>query len=260
MLIHFYKYQGTGNDFIILNGWNSLPQLTYQQIRQLCDRHFGIGADGLMIIRPHQEFDFEMLYYNADGLPGSMCGNGSRCLVSFARRMGYIHNQCTFTAPDGVHEAKIIPDGWISVSMHDVKDATQLANGDYCLNTGSPHYIAWKNPDALDVVSEGKIIRNSDAYVKEGINVNFVAADRNTLRIRTYERGVEDETLSCGTGITAAVIAAVLSGRTDGKQGYTDVESRGGKLRVRFERKEQTFSAIRLEGPAVLTYEGIISI
>jgi diaminopimelate epimerase len=258
MQLHFYKYQGTGNDFIILDGWKSSPQLTYQQIAALCDRHFGIGADGLMIIRQQQNVDFEMLYFNSDGHPGSMCGNGSRCLVKFAWEMGYCGRSAIFNAPDGIHNAEILANGWVSVSMRDVHQVEKLANGDYSLDTGSPHYIAWKNPDTVNVFAEGRAIRNNDNYKAKGINVNFVESLDGYIRLRTYERGVEDETLSCGTGITASVIAAAEAGKIDKHRGVCEVKAKGGDLRVLFQHSDKGYTGIRLEGPAIKSFEGII--
>jgi diaminopimelate epimerase len=258
MQLHFYKYHGTGNDFIILDGWKSFPQLTYQQIGAMCDRHFGIGADGLMILRQQPDVDFEMLYYNSDGHPGSMCGNGSRCLVKFAREMGYCGTSAIFSAPDGLHTAELLENGWVSVSMRDVSHVEKLANGDYSLDTGSPHYIAWKNPDLVNVFDEGRAIRNSDSYKTKGINVNFVETSEGIVRLRTYERGVEDETLSCGTGITASVIAAAEAGKIDKSKGVCEVKAKGGDLRVLFQHSDKGYTGIRLEGPAIKIFEGII--
>jgi diaminopimelate epimerase len=260
MQLHFYKYHGTGNDFVILDTWKSDPQLTYQQIQVICDRHFGIGADGLMMIRPVNHADFEMLYFNADGKPGSMCGNGSRCLVHFAFSKGYCENQTTFLAPDGMHDAEFLPNGWVSVSMRDVNKIDVLPKGDIQLDTGSPHFIRWQNPEETNVVEEGKSIRYNDVYFEKGINVNFAEVENDIVSLRTYERGVEDETLSCGTGITATVIAAAFTNKIDRNKGYSDVQTKGGHLRVRFKYEEGVFTHLRLEGPAVKVFEGIIQL
>lgn len=261
MQLPFYKYQGAGNDFIILDGSEAQVQLTYQQISALCDRHFGIGADGLMIYRKSPEADFEMLYYNSDGYPGSMCGNGARCILRFVWDKQYCKSPCTFMAPDGKHDARLLRENnWISVSMKSVEQVEKLDNGDYCLDTGSPHYITWKNPDTTDVVKEGRGIRNSDRFREKGINVNFAEIKNDVLRLRTYERGVEDETLSCGTGVTASVIAAAASGKIDAAAGLCNVETRGGNLRVMFNQSNDIYTSVRLEGPAEKVFEGTINL
>jgi len=261
MHIQFYKYQGTGNDFIILdNRKEAYSNLTTDQIKSLCDRRFGIGADGLMLLNTKAPFDFEMKYYNADGRESTMCGNGGRCLVKFAYHSGIHRNSYLFTAVDGVHEAEIDLDGTVSLRMRDVYEVKHINGGDFVLNTGSPHYIKFVNGiDKVDVVKNGKQIRNSEMFVKEGINVNFVEhKDEDEIYVRTYERGVEDETLSCGTGVTAAALACYHN-----ETGYNDVTviTKGGKLSVEYDRVDDNFyKNIWLSGPAEKVYEGEIEL
>ncbi len=256
MQIHFYKYQGTGNDFIIIdNRSDQYSNLPIDQINFLCNRRFGIGADGLMLLNLKEGYDFEMKYYNADGKESSMCGNGGRCLVKFAYHQGIHKNTYLFTAIDGDHEAEIDLDGTVSLKMKDVPVIKSL-NGDFILNTGSPHYVKMVQDIAtMDVVKNGRAIRNSEAFKKDGINVNFVEhTGDDTIFVRTYERGVEDETLSCGTGVTAAALACYHN-----ENGFNDVmvETRGGKLNVEYDRyDDKSFNNIWLSGPAEKVFEG----
>ncbi len=206
MTINFYKYQGTGNDFIIIDNRDNTVKLTEQEIKKACERRKGIGADGLMLLNTLDGYDFEMKYYNSDGGESSMCGNGGRCMVKFAMDLGLIKMQYKFLAVDGEHEAYQDKSGWIFLKMQNV-DVVEKKHGDFILNTGSPHYIRpvsdiW----GLDFIKAAKEIRYNEAYAKEGINVNFVEDSGDKLYVRTYERGVEDETLSCGTGVTAAAL------------------------------------------------------
>ena len=259
MTLPFYKYQGTGNDFIILdNRTGNFTQLTSVQIAYLCDRRFGIGADGLMMLQLKDGYDFEMLYYNADGNEGSMCGNGGRCLVAFSKQMGVIDKTAAFLATDGFHEAVVKENGWVELKMKDVNSIEK--NADHAvLNTGSPHYIRWEKDIAKTAVyDEGKRIRNSPPFIKEGINVNFVQVHEDALSVRTYERGVEAETLSCGTGVTAAAIAA--SSATIGQQ-EQKILTPGGELKVKFEKiSDSSFENIWLCGPATFVFSGTIEL
>ena len=258
----FYKYQGTGNDFIMLDGRSKkflMP--SEEQINKLCHRQFGIGADGLIVILKHKQADFEMLYFNADGKPGSLCGNGGRCTIAFAKQLGIIKNKTKFMAYDGLHVGSIdIKTKLVTLKMNDVK---QIAfKGDaYELNTGSPHFVVFNQEvKNLDVFKEGRKIRNSKSYRAQGINVNFVAVHNNALYVRTYERGVENETLSCGTGITAASIAFALLNKTQKKYNIP-IETLGGTLQVSFKTINHThFTDIYLTGPAHLVYSGEINI
>ena len=253
----FYKYEGTGNDFILIDNRNGDLSLTSEVVQRLCDRHFGIGADGLMLLELVAGYDFKMVYYNSDGNESTMCGNGGRCIAAFARKLGLIHNMARFVAVDGEHTATIGDDGLVSLHMKDVADVENHA-GYSLLNTGSPHYIKWV-PDtaSINVVSEGRVIRNLPEFQPKGINVNFVARHNAKLAVRTYERGVEEETLSCGTGVTAAAIAS--TGNMTGEFSL-DVETRGGKLIVKF-TKHTPHSAthVLLIGPATFVFAGEIS-
>lgn len=259
MTIQFYKYQGAGNDFVILdNRSGAYSGLTEEQIRFLCDRRFGVGADGLMSINVHPEADFEMKYYNADGKDGSMCGNGGRCIISFANKCGIVGDKARFLAVDGMHEGVLLEDGWVDLKMNDI---SQVERGyDFAiLDTGSPHYVKYVDRlEEFDVVGKGKAIRNNERFAAAGINVNFVEYGSEALHIRTYERGVEDETLACGTGVTAAAI--VVAGNQN--IGYTiPVKARGGMLEVRYQKKDdQHFEDIWLSGPAKFVFEGSLSL
>lgn len=261
MNIHFYKYQGTGNDFVILdNRKGEFSTLTTEQINFICERRFGVGADGLMLLSEKPGYDFEMKYYNADGHEGTMCGNGGRCLVKFAYHVGIHKNTYLFSAIDGDHEAEIDLDGTVSLKMKDVNEIKSINGGDFILNTGSPHYIKMVNKlDSLDVFNLGKLIRNSPKFVEEGINVNFVEnTGDDEIAVRTYERGVEDETLSCGTGVTAAALACYHN-----ENGFNEVtvRTKGGKLSVEYDRTgDDNYKNIWLSGPAEKVYEGDIEI
>ena len=258
MNIKFRKYQGTGNDFVIIDNRDGLlSQLRTEQVAFLCNRKLGIGADGLMMLEEAEGFDFRMVYFNADGKEGSMCGNGGRCLVQFAHDLGIRKVKYLFIAVDGPHDAMIDPTGLIQLKMKDVSDVSENET-DLILNTGSPHYIRFvENLDETDVYAEGRKIRYNDTYAAEGINVNFVKRTERGIKIRTYERGVEDETLSCGTGATAAAIA---SSTQRGEQ-EIPVEVEGGSLAIRFDRtSEKSAENIWLIGPATFVFEGMIKI
>ncbi len=256
MEINFYKYQGTGNDFIILdNRDGKYNSLTDKEVNRMCNRHFGIGADGLMMLNQKPGYDFEMIYYNSDGRRGSMCGNGGRCIVKFASDQGILKSDYLFFAVDGDHEAAINDEGLVRLKMKDVNEIENY-KGDLLINTGSPHYIRFADEVLnIDVYSEGVAIRTSDDFVSEGINVNFVEQqDDDTILVRTFERGVEDETLSCGTGVTAAAIASYHN-----ENGFNDVtvNTRGGKLHVEYMRvSDEEYREIWLIGPAEKVFEG----
>jgi diaminopimelate epimerase len=257
MNIHFYKYQGTGNDFVILdNRENKYSTLTPDQVRRICDRRFGIGADGLMMLNLKPGYDFEMKYFNADGREGSMCGNGGRCMVKFVYHLGIHKDNYTFRASDGVHEAEIDTDGIVSLKMLPVKGVRKF-HGDMIINTGSPHYIKMI-PDVMniDVYKKGRDIRYSKEFEQEGINVNFVeqTEEPDKIIVRTYERGVEDETWSCGTGVTAAALACYHN-----ENGFNQVEIKtlGGHLTVKYDRlNDEEYDNIWLCGPAEKVFEG----
>ncbi len=258
MTNEFYKYQGTGNDFIIIDNRNKKIGLTEQQVNFLCDRKFGIGADGLMLLQEKKGYDFEMIYYNADGKLGSMCGNGSRCLTQFAFDSGIKKNHYSFIASDGDHEAAFDTNNWVRVKMIDVNEIDEYNDG-LIIDTGSPHYIKFvESIDNVDVYQEGKKVRYSDYFKIKGTNVNFVEKINSTsIKVRTYERGVENETLSCGTGVTAS---ALVNFYEDGFN-KINVETLGGKLAVEFEKVgENLFKNVWLCGPAAFVFKGKINI
>lgn len=257
MKIHFNKYQSTGNDFVVLDNRNGeYAGLTEKQVHFLCDRRFGIGADGLMMLNNHPSYDFEMIYYNSDGRPGSMCGNGGRSLVQFANDLGIKKSLYKFIASDGEHEAEIDEnDGIVSLKMKDVNNVDE-ERGDYILNTGSPHFVRIVNEvKDLDVFEEGREIRYNDTYKKDGINVNFVSVKGDyEIDVRTYERGVEDETYSCGTGVTAS---ALVCFHNENGFNNVNVHTKGGDLTVEYDRiDEDRYTNIWLCGPAKKVFEG----
>lgn len=259
MKITFYKYQGTGNDFVIIdNRQEFFPKNDTKLINFLCDRRFGIGADGLMLLENDNSTDFKMVYYNSDGNESSMCGNGGRCLVAFAQKVGVISNNASFIAVDGLHHASIEND-IVSLHMQDVNEIKTESNYTF-LNTGSPHHVQFEdNLETLDVKTEGSKIRYSDMYGKAGSNINFVKQiANNEFSIRTYERGVEDETLSCGTGATAVAIAMHTLGNAVSNEIAINVE--GGKLKVSFEEKDGKYSNVHLIGPATFVFQGEIEV
>lgn len=254
----FYKYQGTGNDFVIIDNRDGRIDLSVEQVRHICDRRFGIGADGLMLLNTLNDYDFEMKYYNADGNESSMCGNGGRCLTRFAYDMGIHRTIYHFLASDGEHKAEIAENGWIRLKMKDV-DGISDYHGDAVLDTGSPHYIkSVQNIMELDVFEEGKAVRYHKDFKENGINVNFVEQEPKHITVRTYERGVEDETYSCGTGVTAAALVFAHN-----QKGFNRIEikTKGGHLAVEFEKiSDQQFKNIWLCGPATFVYKGEIEI
>ena len=256
----FHKYEGTGNDFIFIdNRQNNFPKTDVKRIEKLCDRRFGIGADGLILLENDAETDFRMVYYNSDGNQSSMCGNGGRCIVAFAKSLNLISNETTFRATDGLHYASILDNGDISLQMKNVPEVK--IESDYVfLNTGSPHHVMLVDDlDNYDVKGNGAKIRYSDLYGKAGSNVNFVQQLLdNHFRVRTYERGVEDETFSCGTGATAAAIAMHAIGETSLNHIYLNVE--GGKLEVTFDKVNDGYINVFLKGPATFVFEGEIEI
>jgi len=255
--MHFYKYQGTGNDFIILDNRNwSYTALTTERVKFLCDRRFGIGADGLMLLNTRSGYDFEMKYYNSDGRESSMCGNGGRCIVAFAKFLGIIKNDTDFLAVDGPHHAKIAESGdWVSLQMIDVKEVNRDGEA-YVLNTGSPHYVLLTDDlKSKDVYHDGHAIRNNATYREKGINVNFIEPLNDGYFVRTFERGVEDETYACGTGVTAVALAMAKHNNQTGHIN-TPIKVLGGNLNIHFNYDGQTFTDVFLEGPAVRVFEG----
>ena len=260
MELTFYKYQGTGNDFVMIDNRSQFfPKENTQLIEKLCDRRFGVGADGLILLENHADFNFKMVYYNSDGNESSMCGNGGRCLVAFAKQMGVVKNKAEFEAVDGYHFATIDAEGIVALQMKDV-DAIKNESNYTFLNTGSPHHVQLVNDlKNLDVKAEGAKIRYSDLYGNAGSNVNFVNQLANDIfAVRTYERGVEDETLSCGTGVTAVAIAMHQLGKT--KNNIIDLNVEGGKLKVQFDEDNGSYTNVFLIGPATFVFEGKIEI
>lgn len=258
--MEFWKYQGAGNDFVMLDQrehkW--LNRENTDKIAHLCDRRFGIGADGLILLENRPGYDFEMIYFNADGRESTMCGNGGRCIAAFAQHLGIIDKHCRFWAIDGEHEAWIKEKGWVELKMTDVQ-SVERADNTFILNTGSPHYVRFVNDvRGCDMVQEGRAVRYSERFKNEGINVNLVQPNPDgSLDIRTYERGVEDETLACGTGVTAAAIASCLYGNRYSGQAEVPVRARGGDLAVRFKNAGGgKFTDIWLCGPAQPVFKG----
>lgn len=260
MSIPFHKYQGAGNDFVIIDQSKThyLDHDDQERIARLCDRRFGIGADGLILLESHAEADFRMVYFNSDGRESTLCGNGGRCIVAFAYSLGLIRAETRFWAIDGLHQARVVRPDWIELEMQTIHEVEQQQ--DFCyLNTGSPHYVqSVSSLDHLDVEQEGRRIRYSDRFAAEGTNVNFITGDAEGLQIATYERGVEGETLACGTGVTAAAIVSALQ---SGKTGdfTVPVKAKGGDLQVRLHYDGQSFSNIWLCGPAVQVFQGQIN-
>lgn len=260
MNIQFFKYQGTGNDFILIdNRFELFPKNNTKLIEKLCDRRFGIGADGLILLENDKFSDFRMVYYNSDGNESSMCGNGGRCIVAFAKQLNVIENETTFMAVDGEHYAKISAEGSVSLQMKNVEEI-KMASDYVFLNTGSPHHIILVDDvKSVPVKEIGSQIRYSDLYGKAGSNVNFVEVITDSLfAVRTYERGVEDETLSCGTGVTAAAIAMNAIGKTTSTEISLLVE--GGELKVTFKKQGKKYTEVFLIGPATFVFEGKIQI
>lgn len=257
MKLHFKKYQGTGNDFIIID--NRQNQYINLDVAKLCHPKFGIGADGLMLLQNTEGYDFEMVYYNSDGRISTMCGNGGRCIVDFAKRLGVFNDSKThFKAIDGPHDA-YWKSGEVELKMQNVHKIEER-NGHYILNTGSPHYVIFMaDIDGLDIVHEARKIRYNDVYKIEGINVNFVEIiDSTHIKVRTYERGVENETLSCGTGVTASAIAFGKRSELIGNH-IIDITTPGGELQVRYQSGAVT-EDVWLCGPATEVFSGVIEI
>lgn len=253
--ITFYKYQATGNDFILVDDRENTFPVTQEVINNLCDRKFGIGSDGLILIRDAESADFTMVFYNPDGSQ-SLCGNGSRCAVQFAAKLGLITGECTFIAFDGIHEAEVLSDGRVQLGMHDVQNVRQYEDGMF-VDTGSPHLIRYvRDIDDIDVYGRGREIRYNDTFKEKGININFVELESDGICVRTYERGVENETLSCGTGVTAAALASF----NKGKHSPVKVRTKGGNLEVSFDWQDGIFFNIHLTGPAKEVFRGEIEI
>ena len=259
MKINFSKYNGAGNDFILLDDRKNLINDNKSLISYLCDRHFGIGADGLIILKESSNSDFEILHYTSDGNLGSLCGNGSRCAVLFAYNKDIISKNTVFNAFDGIHNAEILDNGLIKMEMKVNSDIVSNSYGTW-LDTGSPHLVIEKNDtDKLDVNNEGRLIRYNDFYKEEGVNVNFVEkVSDDQFKIRTYERGVENETLACGTGSTASAICMNFLGKTNSNN--ITMQCKGGDLNVQFNISGKDYKGISITGPAKLVFNGVIEV
>lgn len=262
--VSFVKYHGAGNDFILIDDrkghWRD--QISEEWVAKVCHRRFGIGADGLIILQEGKDgADFFMKYYNSDGRTSTFCGNGGRCIVSYAEALGVHQGHTKFLGTDGWHEGSIDSEGTVQLSMIDVTDILKLGDSDYQLFTGSPHYVTFvDNLEDFDVKAKGRMIRNSVPFANEGINVNFVQIlGPSEIRIRTYERGVEDETMACGTGVVAAAITNAV--HQNDFSGECIVHAQGGDLRVKFSRNGlHEFIAVSLIGPAVEVFRGEIEL
>lgn len=254
MTIKFYKYHGTGNDFVLVDNRElTFPKDNHKLIYDMCSRRFGIGADGLILLENDASVDFKMVYYNSDGHQSTMCGNGGRCIVKFAKDIGHFtSSECTFEAPDGLHTA-VVSDEVVKLEMRPVTQI-ETRNQDYYLHTGSPHYVQFvEEVENFDVVNEGKSIRYNDEFKKEGTNVNFVEIADDYISVATYERGVEDETYSCGTGVTASALATHVAGKGQSPQA---IKTKGGDLKVYYTKEGSVYNDIFLEGPAIKVFEG----
>jgi diaminopimelate epimerase len=252
----FYKYHGAGNDFILIDNRKNDFVINNQKIGNLCNRRLGIGADGLILLNssPISSVDFKMQYFNSDGFEGTMCGNGGRCIVAFANRLGIIDKQTTFEGIDGLHKANIISSDRnkmeIRLQMKDVQKIHLYDDG-YFLDTGSPHIIRFvKDVHSMNVFEEGKAIRN-----KSEANINFVQIDDSTIFVRTFERGVEDETLSCGTGVVAS---ALVIAKTQNLPSPIHIQTQGGKFEVSFDFENNSFSNIWLQGETCFVFKGFL--
>ncbi len=259
MKLQFFKYQGAGNDFVMIDDRSESFKQDKDLIEWLCDRHFGIGADGLILLQNDVNTDFKMVYFNSDGRQSTMCGNGGRCIVRFAQHLGLIQNQTSFQAIDGLHEA-LMDENQVQLKMSNVSHVDKFPTHLF-LNTGSPHHVEFvQDVNQIDVKIRGSQIRYGAPYFQEGSNVNFVEIlPENTLKIRTYERGVEDETLACGTGITAAAIAAFEAEKISTY--HVNLKAYGGDLQVKFQKNTSGgYENIWLIGPAEMVFGGEIAI
>lgn len=262
MIVQFAKYQGTGNDFIMVDG-RSQETIMFERsaIRHLCHRRFGIGADGLILLEDSASLDFRMRYYNADGREGTMCGNGGRCITAYARELGLIRLEASFEGMDGAHTASILPNGEIRLALKDVEGITWLEDG-YLVDTGSPHLVQFVSGlKEMNVEEKGWVLRNQERFGRNGVNVNFVeeVAETGMISMRTYERGVEAETLSCGTGAAAAAICAYYHYKTDNLTYH--VTTPGGKLVVSFRPQHHNeFTNVYLTGPVEKVFSGSVEL
>lgn len=259
--ITFHKYHGNGNDFIIIDNRKGILDGTETDwFHRLCQRRFGVGADGVILLNSNERYDFEMKYYNADGRESTMCGNGGRCVVKFAKSLGLINDKTEFLAVDGVHEGIIEPNGRVRLKMQDIK-GIESHDADFVVDTGSPHFIRFVDDlQQVDVFKSGRTIRNQPEFIQEGINVNFIETNGDILNVRTYERGVEEETYSCGTGIVAAaLIGSVILHKPSGDYQF-QLQSQGGPFEVAFKKGvDNTFTDVWLIGGATFIFEGKVN-
>ena len=272
MKVPFVKYHGTGNDFILIDNRKKKIKLTKKQIANFCHRRFGIGADGLMLLESHSEFPFEMIYYNADGLKSSMCGNGGRCISAFAHSLRIFKEKVSFLAVGKIYHAHLTNQKEnnkknISLQMNDVLKKNILHKKNFILNTGSPHYVKFvENIELNNFIEEAKKIRYGKTWGEKGINVNFVSIEgknkksKNLISVRTYERGVEEETYSCGTGAVACALATNLFQNSSTKKNTIQVQTKGGKLKVSFENCESSYTNIFLSGETAKVFCGEYSL
>ncbi len=258
MKFDFYKYQGTGNDFVIIdNRANTFPKEDVLLVKKICDRRFGVGADGLILLEADDKSDFMMVYYNSDGNISSMCGNGGRCMAAFAYSKGVSPKRGSFNAIDGLHQFEMIDFNNVKLKMNDVNDIEKGIDH-YILDTGSPHYVVFAQQiEQVDLITEARSIRYNDRFKEKGINVNIAELKGDELSMRTYERGVENETLSCGTGTVAVAISDAF--KHNKSEGGSIINTPGGILQVHYKRVQDTFVDIWLEGPAERVFKGIIN-
>ncbi|MBK7213645.1 MAG: diaminopimelate epimerase [Bacteroidales bacterium] len=260
MQIFFTKYEGCGNDFIIIDDRKHIFPEKKEFIVKISDRHFGIGADGVLLLRDHDTLDFEMVYYNSDGSEATFCGNGGRCIVSFAKSLGIIGTETRFLAADGIHSATVSEKNQhiceVKLEMSNPVIYSQDEHSCY-LNTGTWHYVEFvKKIEDVNVREDGRILRYQERFSPHGSNINFVEFSNNSIKVRTYEKGVEDETLACGTGVTASAIAvSLINGHTQ-----FEVRTEGGLLAVQFKRDNLSFTEVYLTGPATKVFEGQLNI
>ena len=250
--MEFYKYQGAGNDFVMIdNRLQTFPKEDTALIANMCDRHFGIGADGLILLEEAEDADFRMVYFNADGREGTMCGNGGRCVVAFAYKLGLIKKKTSFQAIDGLHYAEVLEDGRVALAMKEPSKIEKTPEGHYILDTGSPHYVIVCEQMPEEIIEEARRIRFGERFKQQGINVNFIVIEGGQIQIRTYERGVENETMACGTGAVAAAAVAKLMNKAN----HIGIAALGGDLEVYF-GVYPSLSGLVLKGPANYSFQG----
>ncbi len=250
--MEFYKYQGAGNDFVMIdNRLQTFPKGDTALIANMCHRHFGIGADGLILLEEAEDADFRMVYFNADGREGTMCGNGGRCVVAFAYKLGLIKTKTSFQAIDGLHYAEVSDDGLVALAMNEPSKIEKTPEGHYILDTGSPHYVIVCEQMPEEILEEARRIRFGERFKHQGINVNFIVLEKDQIQIRTYERGVENETMACGTGaVAAAIVASQFT-----EENTFQVQTQGGLLEVYFVKNYNHFI---LKGEATFVFQGLI--